>query len=232
MAEMGGQFGQQAAPIQAAHGKRPAPPAGTAQNPMTVQVQTPPPTAFYLVESVLAEVLSPLGTVLLVFIVAVFMLLQKEDLRDRLIRLVGSTDLHRTTLAMNDAGGPAVEIFSHPAGDQCRLRGDRRHRAVPDRRTKPGVVGACRDAGQVRALCRRRHRGRCTAAAGGRDRSKLERRLLDHRAVSGHRADHGAGDRAVRLWPQHRTLAGVGRCPRPCSGPGSGGRSGCCWQRR
>jgi AI-2E family transporter len=36
------------------------------------------------------------------FIVAVFALLQKEDLRDRLILLVGSDDLHRTTLAIDD----------------------------------------------------------------------------------------------------------------------------------
>ena len=36
-------------------------------------------------------------------IVAIFILLQREDLRDRMIRLFGSSDLHRTTIAMNDA---------------------------------------------------------------------------------------------------------------------------------
>ena len=32
-----------------------------------------------------------------------FILLQREDLRDRMIRLFGASDLHRTTIAMNDA---------------------------------------------------------------------------------------------------------------------------------
>ena len=36
-------------------------------------------------------------------IVSIFILLQREDLRDRMIRLFGSSDLHRTTIAMNDA---------------------------------------------------------------------------------------------------------------------------------
>ena len=36
-------------------------------------------------------------------IVSIFILLQREDLRDRMIRLFGSSDLHRTTVAMNDA---------------------------------------------------------------------------------------------------------------------------------
>jgi len=112
MTEMGGQFGgAPAAPAAGAPRGRHAPPAGTTQNPMTVQVQTPPPTALDLVQTVLGQILSPLGTLLLVLIVAVFVLLQKEDLRDRLIRLFGSNDLHRTTLAMNDAGRRLSKYF-------------------------------------------------------------------------------------------------------------------------
>jgi predicted PurR-regulated permease PerM len=112
MTQMGGQFGAgPAGSTPAAPRGRHAPPAGSAQNPMTVQVQTPPPTALDLVQSVLGQVLSPLGTLLLVLIVAVFVLLQKEDLRDRLIRLFGSNDLHRTTLAMNDAGRRLSKYF-------------------------------------------------------------------------------------------------------------------------
>ena len=33
----------------------------------------------------------------------IFMLLQREDLRDRVIRLAGASDVARTTEAMNDA---------------------------------------------------------------------------------------------------------------------------------
>ena len=59
---------------------------------------------FELAERYLSPVLSPLATFGIVFVVAVFALLQREDLRDRLIRLVGSDDLHRTTLAIDDGG--------------------------------------------------------------------------------------------------------------------------------
>jgi predicted PurR-regulated permease PerM len=109
MTEMGGQFSQPtpSAPVRG----HTTPPAGTRQNPMMVQVQTPAPSALSLVQGVLAQILSPLGTLLLVLIVAVFVLLQKEDLRDRLIRLFGSNDLHRTTLAMNDAGRRLSKYF-------------------------------------------------------------------------------------------------------------------------
>ncbi|MGH6812734.1 MAG: AI-2E family transporter, partial [Methylocella sp.] len=45
------------------------------------------------------------------FIVVIFILLQREDLRNRFIRLAGSSDLHRTTLAMNDAAGRLSRFF-------------------------------------------------------------------------------------------------------------------------
>jgi hypothetical protein len=46
-----------------------------------------------------------------VFVVAIFILLQRDDLRDRLIRLFGTRDLHRTTLAMDDAAGRLSRFF-------------------------------------------------------------------------------------------------------------------------
>ena len=59
----------------------------------------------------LSPVLSPLATLGIVFVVAIFALLQREDLRDRLIRLVGSDDLHRTTLAIDDGGRRLSKYF-------------------------------------------------------------------------------------------------------------------------
>ncbi len=41
----------------------------------------------------------------------VFILLSSEDLRDRLVRLVGRRDLHRTILAMNDAARRLSRFF-------------------------------------------------------------------------------------------------------------------------
>jgi predicted PurR-regulated permease PerM len=56
-----------------------------------------------MVKKYVSPILSPFATLGITFVVAIFMLLQKEDLRDRMIRLFGSTDLHRSTVAMDEA---------------------------------------------------------------------------------------------------------------------------------
>ena len=73
----------------------------------------PPPTSspLELARRYLSPVLSPLATFGIVFIVAIFALLQKEDLRDRLIRLFGTTDLHRATVAIDDGGRRLSRYF-------------------------------------------------------------------------------------------------------------------------
>lgn len=83
----------------------------TAPAPIPVEVRTPPLTPLALIGAVLAPVVGPLETTAIVVIVAIFILLQREDLRDRLIRLFGSTDLHRTTTAMDDAGARLSRYF-------------------------------------------------------------------------------------------------------------------------
>jgi predicted PurR-regulated permease PerM len=72
--------------------------------PVLVQVEQTPPSPIHLASLVLMPALGPLATAGIIVIVTVFMLLQQEDVRDRLIRLFGSNDLHRTTLALDDAG--------------------------------------------------------------------------------------------------------------------------------
>ena len=64
-----------------------------------------------LAERYLSPILSPLATTGIVLVVAIFTLLQQEDLRDRLIRLFGATDLHRTTVAMDDAARRLSKYF-------------------------------------------------------------------------------------------------------------------------
>ena len=81
----------------------PAASSGPAQKPMPVTVQPQASDPLDLARQVLQPVLAPIESTLIIFIVAVFILVQKEDLRDRLIRLFGSNDLHRTTEAMDDA---------------------------------------------------------------------------------------------------------------------------------
>ena len=79
--------------------------------PMPVEVHQPDPSPLTLARRVLDPVLSPLSTTAIVFIFSVFILLQKDDLRDRLIRLFGSGDLHRTTATLDDAGQRLSRYF-------------------------------------------------------------------------------------------------------------------------
>jgi len=71
--------------------------------PLPVEVHQPEPTPLEMLGTYVSPVLSPLAHLGIVLIVTIFVLLQREDLRDRLIRLFGSSDLHRTTVAMDDA---------------------------------------------------------------------------------------------------------------------------------
>jgi predicted PurR-regulated permease PerM len=107
--QLGGKLDIPSAPV--ARGDVPHVPSGTAQSPVTVQVKAEPPTPLSMARAVLSPLLGPLGTTALVIVVAVFILLQKDDLRDRMIRLFGSSDLHRTTLAMNDAAQRLSKYF-------------------------------------------------------------------------------------------------------------------------
>jgi len=85
--------------------------AAAAPKPVPVEVEPAPMSAVALAESVLAPIVSPLATAGIVFVVTIFVLLQREDLRDRFIRLAGSGDMHRTTVAMDDAGHRLSRYF-------------------------------------------------------------------------------------------------------------------------
>jgi predicted PurR-regulated permease PerM len=81
------------------------------QKPIPVEVEQPASDPLSLARTVLEPILAPFESALIIVIVAVFILLQKEDLRDRLIRLFGSGDLHRTTVAMDDAAHRLSKYF-------------------------------------------------------------------------------------------------------------------------
>ena len=57
-----------------------------------------------LVQYLLAPLLGPIGKAALVVLLVIFMLLRREDLRRRLIRLIGKGHISATTHAMEDAG--------------------------------------------------------------------------------------------------------------------------------
>lgn len=71
--------------------------------PMPVEVHQPPPTAVQSLQNFVGPLLRPLTVAGIVLVFVVFILLQREDLRDRTIRLFGTRDLQRSTAALNDA---------------------------------------------------------------------------------------------------------------------------------
>ena len=79
--------------------------------PVPVEGQEAAWRPFAIVETIAGDALSSLETTFIVVIFVIFILLQREDLRNRFIRLAGSSDLHRTTLAMNDAAGRLSRLF-------------------------------------------------------------------------------------------------------------------------
>src|SRR3954469_11341073 len=84
----------------------PAPPA-----PVPVEVRQPDPGALESLRSLISPLLHPLATTGMIIIFVIFILLQREDLRNRLIRLAGSHDLQRTTAAIDDAAARLSRLF-------------------------------------------------------------------------------------------------------------------------
>lgn len=91
---------------------RPAEPqAAPDQQPIPVEIHQPPPRALEYYQNLITPLLGPLARTGLVLILVVFVLLQREDLRDRLIRLFGGEDFERTTNAINDAASRLSRLF-------------------------------------------------------------------------------------------------------------------------
>jgi len=88
-----------------------APAPGQEARPIPVEVRQPPPSALETVAALIAPLLKPLTTTGLTIIFVVFILLQREDLRNRVIKLAGSHDLQKTTAALDDAAGRLSRLF-------------------------------------------------------------------------------------------------------------------------
>ncbi len=75
-----------------------------AVDPLPVEVIEPTPQPLEVLQTVIGPLIEPLAMGGIIIVVVIFMLLRREDLRDRFIRLAGIGDLHRTTAALQDAG--------------------------------------------------------------------------------------------------------------------------------
>jgi predicted PurR-regulated permease PerM len=86
-----------------------AAPTQTAPTSNTESAQPTDPA--HLAMSILLPAFAPIAEAAIVGIVAIFILIEKNDLRDRFIRLFGTRDLHRTTVAMNEAAQRLSHYF-------------------------------------------------------------------------------------------------------------------------
>jgi len=77
--------------------------SGSTREPVTVRLETPQAKPLEIIRTVVGPLLAPLATAGLVVIFVIFVLLEREDLRDRFIKLAGAGDLQKSTQAINDA---------------------------------------------------------------------------------------------------------------------------------
>jgi predicted PurR-regulated permease PerM len=92
--------------------ERPASPGTTAagREPLLVQIFAPS-RPIETLANLISPLVGPIASLGLIIVVVVFMLLEREELRDRFIRLVGYGDLHRTTEALQEAGSRVAQYL-------------------------------------------------------------------------------------------------------------------------
>jgi predicted PurR-regulated permease PerM len=95
-------------PAQASPATRPL---DQERKPIPVEVRQPPPSAMESLVALISPLLRPLTTTGIVAIFVVFILLQREDLRNRFIKLAGTHDLQKTTAALDDGGRRLSRLF-------------------------------------------------------------------------------------------------------------------------
>lgn len=79
--------------------------------PIPVEIREPAPTGLDYYRSIAGTVLPPLATTGIILLFVVFILLQREELRDRLIRLFGGSNLQSATSTMTEAATRLSHYF-------------------------------------------------------------------------------------------------------------------------
>ncbi len=88
-----------------------SPPAPGEPKPLPVEVRQPESKGLEAIAQLVRPLLTPLATSALVVLFLLFILLQREDIRDRFLRLAGTADLQRTTAALDDAASRLSRFF-------------------------------------------------------------------------------------------------------------------------
>lgn len=76
---------------------------GAADAPIPVEIREPEQTSLHLLRDAAGALMGPLAMTGVVVVLVIFMLIQREDLRDRFFGLVGAGHLYVTTEALDDA---------------------------------------------------------------------------------------------------------------------------------
>ena len=76
-----------------------------------VEVHEPAGGPLQTMSTIISPLMGPLATTGIIVIFVIFFLIQREDLRDRMIRLAGSTDISHTTEVIDDAGHRLSHLF-------------------------------------------------------------------------------------------------------------------------
>jgi predicted PurR-regulated permease PerM len=92
-----------------------APPAA----PIPVVVRSPEAGPLATIASLITPLLHPLAITGLIIIFVIFILMQREDIRNRLIRMAGTRDIQRTTAALDDAGARLSRFFLMQLSINC-----------------------------------------------------------------------------------------------------------------
>ena len=125
-----------------------APLAETPKSPLPAQ----PANTFEFVRTLLGQVISMLGTGAVVFVCVLFFLIDRNDIRDRLISLTGRQRFHTTTRALNDAAQRVSSYLLMQLVVNVTLRRSRLPWPVSDRRPQCGTLGPALRYSAIRAL--------------------------------------------------------------------------------
>jgi predicted PurR-regulated permease PerM len=81
------------------------------QTPIPVEVHEPKGALLHILSKLINPLLGSLATTAIIIVFVIFILTMREELRDRLIRVAGSTDIPHTTAAIDDAGRRLSRLF-------------------------------------------------------------------------------------------------------------------------
>ena len=87
------------------------PGARPADAPALVEIRDPPSSSMQNLRDIAVPLLHPMATTGIIVIFVIFILLQREDLRNRFMGLAGTRDIQRTTAALDEAARRLSRLF-------------------------------------------------------------------------------------------------------------------------